>query len=223
MATKTIKQTIKIAVDSVIFTVQAGELKVLLIQMKKKPFAGMWAVPGGLIEQQETTEQAARRILKAQTAMSNVYLEQLKTFDHPKRDPLTRTISVAHFALVIGEDVTLKTTDKYTDVRWWSLSHLPTLAYDHKEMIQDAVGRLQAKLEYTNVVWSLLPKDFTLTDLQRIYEIILGISFDKRNFRKKILSLNLIKKSGKQRKGEANRPAELYQFKHRILEYIDVL
>ena len=217
------KQSIKVAVDSVIFTVQAGELKVLLIQMKKKPFTGDWAVPGGLIEQNETSRDAAERILQAQTGVKNIYLEQLKTFDDPKRDPLTRTISVAYFALVPGKKVHLQTTDKYADVRWWSVKRLPKLAYDHKEVVKVAVERLQSKLEYTNVVWSLLPKEFTLTHLQHIYEVILREELDKRNFRKKILSLKFIEKTGKKQEGEANRPAELYKFKRRTLEYIDVL
>ena len=223
MAYKRPKQKLEVAVDSVIFTIENDELNVLLIQMHKDPFKGSWAVPGGLIEQTETTKDAALRILEKQTSVKNVYLEQLGTFDDPERDPLGRVISVAYFALVNNEDTLLHKTDKYADVRWWSVKKLPKLAYDHKQILKTAVERLQAKLEYTNVVWSLLPKEFALTDLQRVYEVILQEPIDKRNFRKKILSLKLIEKTGKKRAGEANRPAELYRFKKRSLQFVDIL
>lgn len=217
------KQSIVVAVDTVIFTVKEGELCVLLIQMKKAPYTGRWAFPGGRIENHETTEQTAVRILKEQTGVSHVYLEQLKTFDAIERDQLERVISVASFALISSSDVKLKTTDKYADVKWWPVKKLPELAYDHKLIAKEAITRLKSRLQYTNIAWSLLPEEFTLTDLQRVYEIILDTAIDKRNFRKRILSLDLIIPVGKKRGGEANRPAELYKFKHRKLEYVEVI
>jgi 8-oxo-dGTP diphosphatase len=223
MALKPIKQNIKAAVDSTIFTVKNGELMVLLIEMTKKPYSGMWALPGGLIEQKETTIGAAERILEESTGVKNAYLEQLGTFDAIDRDPFARTISIAYMALMDVEDVKLVTTEKYSDVRWWPMSKLPELAYDHKQIAKVALDRLRGKLEYTNIVWSLLPKEFTLTDLQMIYEIILGTEIDKRNFRRKILSLKLLERTGKRRAGSANRPAELYRFKQRKLQYIDII
>lgn len=217
------KQSIKVATDAVIFTVREGELMALVIQMKKTPYTGMWAVPGGLIEQNETTEGAARRILDTQTGVTDAHLEQLATFDDPKRDRLGRVISVAYVALVSSERVTLRTTEKYSDVRWWPVRKLPALAYDHKAILSVAVARLRAKLEYTNVAWSLLPKEFTLSQLQEVYEIILGRALDKRNFRRKVLDLKLVETTGKKSAGGAHRPAEMYRFKQRKMEYVDVL
>lgn len=208
-------QDIKVAVDAVIFTVREGRLHVLLIQMKKKPFTGRWAIPGGLLEDGETSEKAARRVLRTQTGLGDVFLEQLATFDDPKRDPFGRVISVASFALVPAEGVRLRTTEKYADVRWWPVSGLPALAYDHAEMLEYALARLRAKLQYANVAWSLLPEQFTLSALQSVYECILGRTLDKRNFRKKILSLGLLADTGKVTKGEAHRPAALYRFRTR--------
>jgi len=216
-------QSILVATDAVIFTVQENELRVLLIQMIKAPYEGMWAVPGGLIEQDETTERAARRILKTQTGVADAHLEQLAAFDAPERDRLGRVISVAYIALVPSESVALKTTEKYADIRWWSVRKLPALAYDHKSVISEATARLRSKLEYTNVAWSLLPKVFTLSQLQDAYEVILARKLDKRNFRRRVLELKLVEPTGKQSIGNAHRPAELFAFKRRKTEYIDVL
>lgn len=204
-----------IATDVVIFTVQEGQMKVLLIQMKKAPFTGQWAAPGGLVKPNESVDKAAERQLVAKTGVRNVYLEQLYTFGKVKRDPFGRVVSVAYFALIPYGGLRLKTTKEYEDVTWFPIKKLPKLAYDHAEIIRYAVERLKSKLEYTNIVYSLLPKEFALSELQGLYEIILGKKFDKRNFRKKILSLPLLKKLGKKRGGDANRPAELYSFTRR--------
>lgn len=217
------EQNIKVATDAVIFTVRRGELMALLIQMKKAPYAGKWAVPGGIIGQTETSEQAARRILTTQTGVSDAHLEQLATFDDPKRDKLGRVISVAYVALVASEKVVLQTTDKYADVRWWPAGKLPPLAYDHKKVVAVAVERLRSKLEYTNVAWSLLPKAFTLSELQDTYEVILGRAMDKRNFRRKVLELGLVETTGEKSQGGAHRPAELFRFAKHRLEYINVI
>jgi 8-oxo-dGTP diphosphatase len=215
--------TIRVATDAVIMTVKDGELAVLLIQMKKKPFTGQWALPGGLLEEGETSEGAARRILAAQTGVAKVYLEQLATFDALKRDPLGRALSVAYYALLPTPEVELRTTEKYSDVRWWPVSKLPKLAYDHDAILRAAISRLKARMGYTNIVWSLLPEIFTLNRLQATYETILGKKLDKRNFRKKLLSLNLLRSTGKKTKGGAFRPAELYRFRSKQLSFIDVL
>jgi len=205
-------QDIKVAVDAAIFTVQEGKLNLLLIQMKKAPFAGTWALPGGLIGQDETTRGSAARILAEQTGVRDVYIEQLMTFDDPRRDLLGRVISVAWFALIPDSGRPLRTTEKYADVRWWPVSKLPALAYDHAHIAQAAIARLRAKLEYANVAWSLLPPVFALSDLQETYEAILGHPLDKRNFQKKILASKLLKATGKMSSGEAHRPARLYRF-----------
>ena len=222
MKTQT-EQDIKVATDAVIFTVRNGELMVLLIQMKKVPYTGKWALPGGIIGQDETSEQAARRILTTQTGVTQAHLEQLATFDAPNRDQLRRVVSIAYVALVASEKVVLKTSEKYADVRWWPAGKLPPLSYDHKEMTAVAVDRLRAKLEYTNVAWSLLPKAFTLSQLQETYETILGRALDKRNFRRRVLELKLVEPTGEKSSGGAHRPAEMYAFKRRSMEYIEVL
>jgi 8-oxo-dGTP diphosphatase len=216
-------QNVKVATDAVIFTVRDGRLKVLLIKMKKKPFTGKWALPGGLISDRETTLEAAERILKEETGVFGVYLEQLMTFDAPKRDPYGRVVSVAWFALVPDAGAELRTSDKYAGVEWCPISRAKDLAYDHDGILKTAVARLRAKLGYTNVAWSLLPKRFTLTELQDVYEAILGRRLDKRNFRKKMLSTGLLRDTGAKRADGPYRPASLYSFKTRDLVIKDIL
>lgn len=217
------KQSIKAAVDTVIFTVREGRLMTLLIQMKKRPFTGQWAFPGGLLADDETSMAAARKILRTQTGVSRVFLEQLATFDDPGRDPLGRVISIAYFALTPAAGLRLRTTDKYADVRWWPADRLPALAYDHKRMAKVALERLRAKLGYTNIAWSVLPPEFSFSELMRVYQAILGRRLDKRNFKKKVLSLDLIVPTGRKTKGQTHRPAALFRFKSRRPAIVEVL
>ena len=172
----------------------------------------MWALPGGLVQMRESLDTAAARILEEETGVRGVYLEQLYTFGDPKRDTLGRVVSVAYVALIPSSGIKLRTIDKYADVRWWPFRQLPKLAYDHNSIAAYAKRRLQWKLEYTNVAWSLLPPKFTLTELQEVYEVILGRKIDKRNFRKKILGLKLIHAIGEKTTSGAYRPAMLYRF-----------
>jgi 8-oxo-dGTP diphosphatase len=212
-----------IATDIIIFTVEDSELKVLLIKMNKPPFEDCWAAPGGLIKMEESTDQAAKRVLAEKTGLKNVYLEQLYTFGEVKRDPFGRVVSVAYFALIASDGLRLETSDEHRAIQWYGVSELPKLAYDHEEMVRAAIERLRGKLEYTNIVYSLLPEAFTLSELQNTYEIILGRKLDKRNFRKKVLSLGMIKKTGKLDLGKKNRPAELYAFIEKKLKNIEIL
>lgn len=212
-----------IATDIVIFTVQDEKLQVLLIKMKKKPFTDYWAAPGGLVKPIEAVDASARRILLEKTGVKDVYLEQLHAFGRVDRDPFGRVVSVAYFALIPNAGLKLKTTKDYAEVTWFPVKKLPKLAYDHAEIIDYAINRLKDKLEHSNIVYSLLPQEFTLSELQRIYEIILGKKIDKRNFRKKFFSLRLVKNSGKKRRGEANRPAELYSFIKRSPQVVKIL
>lgn len=216
-------QNIKVAVDNCIFTVSGNELQILLIQMKKKPYTGMWALPGGLVQETEGLDAAAGRILKEETGVRDVYLEQLYTFGDPKRDTLGRVVSIAYVALIPSGGIRLRTIDKYADVKWWPFQTLPKLAYDHSAIAAYAKQRLQWKLEYSNVAWSLLPSKFTLTELQKIYEVILGRRIDKRNFRKKILGLDLVKAIGEQAMREAHRPAMLYRFLSKRPMIVEIL
>lgn len=212
-----------IATDVVIFSIRKGELHVLLIQMKKKLFLGMWATPGGLVKGEESVEKAASRILEEKTGVKDIYLEQLYTFGEVGRDPFGRVVSVAHMALIPSDRVELKTTSEYGGVEWFSVKRLPALAYDHKRIIETAIRRLRGKFEYSNIAYNILPKEFALSDLQRVYETVLDTKFDKRNFRKKILSLGLVRPLEKKRAGEAHRPAKLYMFTVRKPRVVNIL
>ncbi|HXI01584.1 MAG TPA: NUDIX domain-containing protein [Candidatus Saccharimonadales bacterium] len=202
------------ATDVVVLTIDAGELLALLIKIKRGPCTGQWAFPGGLVGLGETTEEAARRELFEKTGVADIYLEQLYTFDAPGRNPVQRVVSVAYFALVPRRGAWLRTSPKYAGIAWRPVGALPPLAYDHNEIAATALQRLRSKLGYTNIAWSLLGETFTLTELQEIYEVILGRKLDRRNFRKKILSLGLLRRARGQRRG-AHRPAQLYAFRSR--------
>ena len=217
------RQNIAVAVDNCIFTVIEGRLHVLLIEMKKPPFDGRWALPGGLIQDGEGLDAAASRILEEQTGVEKVYLEQLYTFDDRGRDPDRRVISVGYFSLIPPVGLDLRTTPKYSAVRFWDLDERPRpLAYDHELILDYAQRRLQAKVQYTNVMWSLLPAKFTLSQLQHAYETVLNRTLDKRNFRKKILSLGLVRPSGERSVGARHRPAMLYRFESEMPENVEV-
>lgn len=205
-----------VAVDVVIFTIAAGDLKALLVEVKSGPYASHWAFPGGLVRVGDAPETTAARELLAQTGLHDVYLEQLRTFGEPSRDPHAHVVSVAFFALVPepGKAHAADRNGKYSRVRWFPVRALPPLAYDHNAIAAYALERLQAKLEYTNIVYSLLPHEITLGELQEIYEIILGRALDRRNFRKKILALRLLRPLRRMRRG-AHRPARLYAFTRR--------
>lgn len=201
-----------IATDVAIFTVQNNNLYLLLIKMKKKPYKGLWALPGGLVGSKESIDKAAFRHLNIKTGVKDAYLEQLYTFGKVSRDPFGRVVSVAYMALIPSDGLKLKTTDEYLDVKWYKVKNLPKLAYDHREIVDYAILRLKAKLEYSNVVYSLLPDEFTLSNLQEVYEIILDKELDKRNFRKKILALGILQDIKKKKGGSPSRPANLYSF-----------
>lgn len=212
-----------IATDVVIFTIADEKLKVLLIKTNKGPHKGEWVLPGGLVDVNESLDESAAKHLRNKTGLSNIYLEQLYSFGEVLRDPLGRVVSVAYFALAPNNNYNLKTTDSYDHIKWKSVDSITNLGYDHRPILRKAVGRLRSKLEYTNVVYSLLSDEFTLSEMQKIYEIILKKELDKRNFRKKILSLGIIEKTENKTIGEANRPAYLYKFKNKKPEIIEIL
>jgi 8-oxo-dGTP diphosphatase len=212
----------RVAVDAVLFTIEAGTLKTLLVKIKHGPFMGQWAFPGGLVHVGESLDTAARRELHEKTGVQDLYLEQLYTFGEVYRDPAAHTVAVAYFALVPPGARALTRGEKYAEIDWFPVGDLPKLAYDHKAMVTTALQRLQAKLSYTNIVYSLLPSEFTLGELQTIYEVILDKQFDRRNFRRKILTLGLLKPLQKTRRG-AHRPAALFSFTRRSPMNIEVL
>jgi 8-oxo-dGTP diphosphatase len=206
-----------VTVDIVFFSIIDGELRTLLIKRGQPPYSGYWALPGGFVKMDETLEEAAMRELEEETGINSrdVYLEQLYTFGEPKRDPRTRVITVAYFALVDSSKIRPFVTGKeeIKEINWSSVHKPPSnLAFDHRKILDYALKRLKYKLEYSAVGLELLPDAFTLTDLQSLYETILNEKLDKRNFRKKILSIGIIQSTKGYKKG-GHRPAMLYRFK----------
>jgi 8-oxo-dGTP diphosphatase len=201
----------KVTVDIVIFTIRAGALEVLLVKRGIPPFAGKWAIPGGFVHEEESLSDAALRELREETGVDDVYLEQLYSFGEPGRDPRERVVTVAYFALISAERTQVAAGSDAADARWWQVDEVPQLAFDHGEILHYAVERLRNKLEYTTVGFQLLPAKFTLTELQEVYEAILGKKLDKRNFRRKLGLLKILKPLRDYRHG-GRRPARLYQF-----------
>lgn len=207
-----------VTVDIVLFSFNRGALRVLLIKRNREPFKNHWALPGGFVNQNERLEDAAARELFEETGLKDIYLEQLYTFGDPGRDPRGWTISVAYFAIV-STDLSHKihAGDDAAAAAWFDVYQLPSLAFDHERIIRYALQRLRYKLEYTGLGFLLLPREFTLSQLQNVYEIILQEKLDKRNFRKKILSLDVIEETGKMQHGD-HRPAKLYRFSAAAIE-----
>lgn len=202
-----------VTVDIVIFSLVKDNLKVLLIKRLAAPFANMWAIPGSFVQIDESLEKAVVRALADETGVEDVYTEQLYTFGNLGRDPRTRVITVAYFALVPHNDIEHKAGRDASETRWFTISQLPPLAFDHAEIINYAHTRLRYKLEYSSVGFELLPDVFTLTELQKAYEIILGEQLDKRNFRRKILSAEILEETGEKKKEGEGRPAMLYRYR----------
>lgn len=202
-----------VTTDIVIFTLRESQVHVLLIQRRDPPFAGMWALPGGFVNLDENLEDAAQRELEEETGLKEGYLEQLYTYGHPDRDPRGRVITIAYFALIAADAAFhAEGGSDATRAAWHPVEHLPDLAFDHAEIITYAARRLRYKLEYTAVGFELLPEEFTLTELQTTYEIILGEKLDKRNFRRRILEAGIIEPTTHLRTGEG-RPARLYRYR----------
>ena len=201
-----------LTVDCVVFGFDAGALKVLLIERALAPFKGRWALPGGFVRVDETLEAAARRELVEETGLRDVFLEQLYTFGALGRDPRERVVSVAHYALVKLSDHQAKAATDAAEAEWFAVAELPSLAFDHAEIVAVTLVRLQGKLRYQPIGFELLPPKFTLSELQHLYEAILETPLDKRNFRKKVLDLGLLVPLDETRMAGRHRPAQLFRF-----------
>ena len=201
-----------VTVDVVMMSLRQRDLQVLLIKRRSWPYEGMWAIPGGFVNMDESLETAAKRELQEETGVLDVYLEQLYTFGDPGRDPRTRVITVVYFALLDSERLQVKAASDAADVGWFPVYDLPPLAFDHAKILEYTLNRLRGKLKYTTIAFNLLPEQFTLRELQRVYEIILHEKLDKRNFRKKILAAELLEDTGAKKMEGTHRPARLYRF-----------
>jgi 8-oxo-dGTP diphosphatase len=204
-----------LTVDCVVFGVDADDFKVLLIQRALAPFEGKWALPGGFVRIDEPLENAARRELEEETGLSNVFLEQLYTFGAVDRDPRERVVSVAYYALVNLRDHHVHAATDARDAAWFGVNDIPRLAFDHADILQTALARLRGKLRYQPIGFELLPKKFTLSQLQHLYELVLERALDKRNFRKRVLAMDLLVETDEMERDVAHRAARLYRFDER--------
>jgi 8-oxo-dGTP diphosphatase len=201
-----------LTVDCVVFGYDDGELKVLMIQRALEPFKGRWALPGGFVRVDETIDDAARRELTEETGLNDVFLEQLCTFGAISRDPRERVVSVAHYALVKLSDHRAKAATDAANAEWFPISKAPKLAFDHADILATALTRLKGKVRYQPIGFELLPPQFTLSELQHLYEAVLETELDKRNFRKKVLGFGLLVPLMETRMAGRHRPAQLFRF-----------
>ena len=207
------RSKIGVTVDVVIFTIDQGSLKILLVKRTEDPFKGLWSLPGGFVFDNESVDDAALRLLKEKVQISNIYLEQLYTFGEPRRDPRFRVITVSYYAVVNASKLADSLVGLGGQARLFEVRPVPKqLAFDHGEIVRYALERLMHKVNYTTICFQLLEKEFTLSELQRAYEIIMGEKLDKRNFRKKMVQLAILKDLKKMRTVGPKRPARIYSF-----------
>lgn len=204
-----------LTIDVVVFALDQHDLQVMLIERDLPPFEGQWALPGGFVRVDETLDEAAMRELEEETGLKNIYLEQLYTFGQVDRDPRERVVTVAYYALVNLEGHQVQASTDARNAAWFSLSDLPSLAFDHAHILSSAHKRLRGKVRYQPIGFELLPEKFTLRQLQHLYEVILDRELDKRNFRKKVLGMEIVKETGEIEKDVSHRAAQLYRFDKR--------
>lgn len=197
-----------------LFTVRDGEVKILLAKRSNNPYPDKWMLPSGAVYNNEDCETAMKREMLEKTGITNFYVEQFHVFSNPNRSPVMRMLAVGYIGIINSENLKIKKkTEKTQDVEWFKISEVPEdLAYDHHEIFLYALKTLKIKIMRTNIVKSLLPKYFTLPELQKVYEVILNKKFDRRNFRKKFLQLGLIENTGIKESNTGHKPANLYKF-----------
>ncbi|MDR3419619.1 MAG: NUDIX domain-containing protein [Nevskia sp.] len=203
-----------VTADIVVFTIRDGTLQVLLVKRGAAPFKGRWALPGGYLKPDEDLEGCARRELEEETGLAGFYLEQLYTFGAIKRDPRERVITVAYFALIRSDAVSLRPATDVVGADWTALDALPPLAFDHEQIIAYARERLAAKLDYSTLAFQFLPERFTMRELHAVYETVLGKPLDRRNFYKKMLASGELQETAESRLEGAHRPAAVYRLRH---------
>lgn len=205
--------------DCIIFGFDAGELKILLIERGLEPFKGKWAIPGGFLNMNENADDCAKRELYEETGLQNVFMEQLYTFSDAGRDPRGHVVTIAYYALVKLSDYSVKAGDDAKNAQWFGISQIPPLAFDHDQVLKVALSRLRSKIRYQPIGFELLPDKFTLPDLQNLYEAILEVKIDRRNFRRKIIQTGLLIDHDESVKGMPHKGAKYYSFdKKRYME-----
>ena len=210
------KQDIRLCVDAVVFGYDREKgVSVLLIKRKLEPFQGSWALPGGFVKTGESLDDAVNRELKDEGGVDVKYLEQLYTFGNPNRDPRQHVVTVSYFGLVRPQDFQIIASSDADDVAWFQIKKLPRLAFDHKKIIDVAVKRLRGKITYEPVGFELLDKEFPFSDLEKLYHALLDQEIDRRNFKKKIMSLGIVEELDETVQRGAGRPARLFRFNKR--------
>ena len=199
-----------------IFTVEKRKLKILLQRKTKDPYKGYWELPGKMLDKEKTLEENTDEILEETISTKNVYKEQNYTFSGLDRYPNERVIATSYIALTDEKTVKLKGSEEVEDIAWFDIKELPKIAFDHKEIMDKAREQLKSKLTNTTILKNLFPADFTLPEIQNIFESIMNIKLDRRNFRKKFINLGLIEETGYNNVGGSGRPAKLYRFKENI-------
>ncbi len=204
------------SVDNVIFGFDEGDLKILLVKRGEEPFNNMWALPGEMVYPHENLDDAASRVLQQLTGLTEVYLEQVQTFGAPHRHPVGRVITIAYFSLIKIDQFELMPSLWAKSAKWHSISNVAPLAFDHNEILEASIQKLKRRVRVQPIGFELLPPKFTLTELQHLYEAILQTNqkkgIDKRNFRKKILAMDILVDCNENQEGVAHRPAKLYTF-----------
>jgi 8-oxo-dGTP diphosphatase len=209
-------QNPSLAIDLVVFGYRDGKLSILLLNRKEEPFINQWTLPGAFLKMEERLLDTCSRILRSKLGLDTFYLEQLYSFDALDRDPRGRVLSISYFALINPDSYKTTAGTMANDVQWFKTEELPALGFDHTEIVQLAIKRLRAKVLYHPVGFELLEEEFTLPDLHQLYECILGISIDRRNFRRKLLESGFITPTGEKRTGAKNRHPDIYRFNKTI-------
>ncbi|MBL7558890.1 NUDIX hydrolase [Olleya sp. YSTF-M6] len=206
------QQSIQLSVDAVVFGYESGTVSVLLIKRKYEPFKGQWAIPGGFVLNKESLEEAVQRELKEETGLEINYLEQLYTFGNPDRDPRNRVVSVAYFGLIKPSAFKIFASTDAEAVQWFDINELPNLSFDHDSILKLAINRLQNKMTYEPIGFELLDNKFPFSDIEKLYSSLLGRAIDRRNFRKKLLSFNILDELNEKTSKGSGRPAKLFKF-----------
>jgi 8-oxo-dGTP diphosphatase len=205
-------QSIKLSVDAVVFGYEEGNISILLIKRKYDPFKGKWAIPGGFVKNEESLEEAVQRELQEETGVQINYLEQLYTFGETDRDPRGRVVSVAYFGLVRPNAFKIEASTDAAEVQWFHINEIPEISFDHKTILETAIKRLKSKITYEPIGFELLDQKFPFSDLEKLYTTLLGRPIDRRNFRKKIIGLNVLDELDEKVSKGSGRPANLFQF-----------